>query len=44
MLENKEFAPSAWPPTTAPVGTVDLVLDAKCAAGDDPTLNLSAAV
>lgn len=43
MLKDKDLTPSAWPLTTPPVGTADLVLDAKCDGEDDPTLNLSAA-
>lgn len=43
MLRKEDLTPSAWPPTTPPVGTADLVLDAKCDGEDDPTLNLSAA-
>lgn len=39
----KKPARHSWPPTTAPVGDVRLVLDADCAGADDPTRNLSAA-
>lgn len=42
-MEASDADRRPWPPTTEPVGSLELVLDANCAGEDDPTLNLSAA-
>lgn len=42
-MPDSPHSRSPWPSTTAPSGEERLVLDADCAAGDDPVLDLSAA-
>jgi len=42
-MDNTAIVPNPWPPTQQPIGQDALVLDADCAADDDPALDLSAA-